>query len=213
MLGQRLAQLRKRNGWTQARLAAVIGERYERSMISHVESGRATLHFDALVKVARALDVSIDYLAGLTEDPSPADDRAPSSSSGLQRVPLRAATDPEARITGLESAPVVGHLAFRREWLNAHGISAASCSVIEVPDDSMDPTLQTGAWILIDHARTRRHGYGVFALDVENELRIGRAVYSDDDWLLAADNPKVQAAAWPSKSKIVGQVVWTGKVL
>ncbi len=213
MLGQRLAELRKRNGWTQARLAAVIGERYERSMISHVESGRATLHFDALVKVARALDVSIDYLAGLTEDPSPADDRAPSSSSGLQRVPLRAATDLEARITGIESAPVVGHLAFRREWLKAHGISAPLCSVIEVPDDSMDPTLQAGAWILVDHARTRRHGNGVFALHLENELLIGRAVYSDDDWLLATDNPKVRAATWPSKAKIVGEVVWAGKVL
>ena len=37
--------------------ASAIGERYERSMISHVETGRATLHFDALVEVAQALDV------------------------------------------------------------------------------------------------------------------------------------------------------------
>lgn len=213
MLGQRLAQLRKRNGWTQARLAAVIGEHYERSMISHVESGRATLHFDALVKVARALDVSIDYLAGLTADPSPADDRSRSSSSELQRVPLRAATDPSATTTDVELAPVIGHLAFRGKWLLAHGIPAESCSVIEVPDDSMDPTLQAGAWILVDHGQTRRHGNGVFALRVGSSLCIRRAVYSDDDWLLAADNPKVQTKAWPTKAKIFGQVVWTGKVL
>ncbi|MDE0106416.1 MAG: helix-turn-helix domain-containing protein [Bryobacterales bacterium] len=213
MLGQRLAQLRKRCGWTQARLAAVIGENYERSMISHVESGRATLHLNALIKVARALDVSIDYLAGLTEDPSPADDRSRSSSSELRRVPLRAATDPSAMTSDIESAAVIGHLAFRSEWLLAHGISADSCSVIEVPDDSMDPTLQVGAWILVDHGRTRRRGNGVFALHVGNALRIGRAVYSDDDWLLAADNPKVQARAWPREAKIFGQVVWTGKVL
>ena len=54
-LGQRLAQLLEQNGWIQARLASAIAEHYERSMISHLEAGGATLHLDALVKVAQAL--------------------------------------------------------------------------------------------------------------------------------------------------------------
>ena len=107
----------------------------------------------------------------------------------------------------------MGHLAFRREWLEVHGITADRCSVIEVVDDSMEPTLQEGAWTLVDHQRTRRHGNGIFALIIDNELSIRRAVYSDEDWLLAGDNPKVRASAWPIKARVVGQVVWTGRVL
>ena len=213
MLGRRLAQLRKRSGWTQARLAAVIGEHYERSMISHVESGRATLHFDALVKVARALDVSIDYLAGLTEDPTPADDRSPSDTSRLQRVPLREFAASEGRSTDLASAPPIGHLAFRREWMETHRISPDDCSAIEVPDDLMEPTIQAGAWVLVDHRRATRQGSSIFAVNLGDKLYVRRAVYSDQDWLLAGDNPKCQTLAWPGEARVLGQVVWMGTVL
>lgn len=213
MLGQRLAQLRKRSGWTQARLAAVIGESYERSMISHVESGRATLHFDALVKVARALDVSIDYLAGLTEDPTPADDRCPADTSRLQRVPLREFADSEGRSTDLASAPPIGHLAFRREWMETHGISPDNCSAIEVPDAMMEPTIQAGAWVLVDHRRAIRQGSSIFAVNLGDKLYVRRAVYSDQDWLLVGDNPKCETLAWPREATVLGQVVWMGTVL
>ena len=182
-------------------------------MISHVEAGRSTLHFDGLVKAARALDVSIDFLAGLTEDPSPADDRPPCNTSGVQRVPLREATDAEGWRTDVMSATVIGHLAFRREWLDTHGITAEECSVIEVPDDSMEPTLQAGASILVDHQRTRRQGNGIFAVHVGDELCVRRAVYSDEDWLLAGDNPKCKTWVWPSDARVSGQIVWTGRVL
>ncbi len=44
-------------------------------MISHIESGRSGLVRDGLVKAAQVLDVSVDYLLGLTDDPAPVDDR------------------------------------------------------------------------------------------------------------------------------------------
>ena len=165
-----MAQLLEQNGWIQARLASAIAEHYERSMISQLEAGGATLHLDALVKVAQALDVSIDYLMGLTEDPFPADDRSRSSSSGLPRMPLSGPTDPEGGSTNIESLPVIDLFAFRCEWLETRGSAAESCSAIEVPDDSMEPTLQAGASILVDHRRTRRQGNGVFALHVGDEF-------------------------------------------
>ena len=213
MLGQRLAQLRKRNGWSQAQLASAIGGRYDRSMISHVESGRATLHFDGLVKAARTLHVSLDYLAGLTEDSSPSEDRVSSNHSGLRRVPLRQLMRAEASPNDVLSAPVIGYLAFRDEWLDTHGITAEGYNAIEVPDESMEPTLQSGAWILIDHQRTRRQGGDIFAVLVGDEVCVRRAVYSDDGWMLACDNPKRRTLAWPSNARILGQVVWSSRVL
>ena len=213
MLGDRLAQSRKRNGLSQGRLASAMGDRYDGSMISHVEAGRSTLHFDGLVKAARALDVSIDYLAGLTEDPTPADDRSPSNTSTLQRVPLREVADIEGRRTDLASAPPVGHLAFRREWMETHRISPDNCSAIEVLDDLMEPTIQAGAWVLVDHRRTIRQGSSIFAVNLGDDLYVRRAVYSDQDWLLVGDNPKCETLAWPPEARVLGQVVWTGRVL
>ena len=213
MLGQRLAQLRKRNGWSQARLASAIGKRYDRSMIAHVEAGRVKLQFDGLVKAALALDVSIDYLAGLTEDPTPADDRSPSTSSDLQRVPLREPVNVEKWSSDVKSVPAIGHLLFRREWLRTHGVAPDGCSVVEMPDASMEPEIQAGAWILVDHNRTRRQGNSVFAVQVGNHLSVKRAVYSDDDWLLVGDNPKCKTLRWPDNAMVLGRVAWAGKVL
>ncbi len=213
MLGERLAQSRKRNGWSQGRLASAMGNRYDGSMISHVEAGRSTLHFDGLVKAARALDVSIDYLAGLTEDPTPADDRSPSNTSRLQRVPVREFAGSEGRSTHLASAPPIGHLAFRREWMETNRISPDNCSAIEVPDAMMEPTIQSGAWVLVDHRRAIRQGSSIFAVNLGDRLHVRRAVYSDQDWLLVGDNPKCETLAWPGEASVLGQVVWMGTVL
>lgn len=57
---------------SQIQLAAAMGDRYNRQMISHVENGRSALLFDGIIQAARVLGVSIDWLAGLTDDPRPA---------------------------------------------------------------------------------------------------------------------------------------------
>ena len=75
MIGKRLAESRKRVGLSQHRLAVELGERYSQPMISMVESDRKALRFDGMVQAARILEISTDYLAGLTDDPTPVDDR------------------------------------------------------------------------------------------------------------------------------------------
>ena len=72
MLGKRLAASRERAGLTQVELAAALGPRYDQAMVSRVESGQKGLRFDGVVRAARELQVSVDYLAGLTDDPEPA---------------------------------------------------------------------------------------------------------------------------------------------
>ena len=74
MLGDRLAEARRRAGLSQVDLALALGDRYDQPMISHVEAGRKTLRFDGLANAAKALKVSSDYLLGLTDDPTPASD-------------------------------------------------------------------------------------------------------------------------------------------
>lgn len=65
-LGERMKQLRKERGWSQADLA----ERVETDarQISRYENGRITPSLDALIRIAEAFDISVDYL--LIEDAS-----------------------------------------------------------------------------------------------------------------------------------------------
>ena len=72
MLGERLAQARKRAGLYQVDLAAAMGDRYDQKAVSAVERGRNSLRLDGLVSAAEELDVSADWLLGLTDDPTPA---------------------------------------------------------------------------------------------------------------------------------------------
>ena len=72
VIGERLAIARKKAGLAQVELAVAMGDRYDQKMVSHVERGRSNLRFEGAVKAARELGVSLDYLAGLTDDPTPA---------------------------------------------------------------------------------------------------------------------------------------------
>ena len=59
-LGERIRQLRKEAGWSQAELAERVGTDSQR--ISRYENGRITPSLDAIVRIAEALNVSIDHL-------------------------------------------------------------------------------------------------------------------------------------------------------
>ena len=87
MIGERLAVARKRAGLAQVELAAALGDRYDQSMISQVESGQKTLRYDGLVKAVKELDISLDYLFGLTDDPTPAASRSSNHADGEYPVP------------------------------------------------------------------------------------------------------------------------------
>jgi transcriptional regulator with XRE-family HTH domain len=59
-LGDRIRQLRKEAGWSQAELGDKIGTDSQR--VSRYETGKITPSLDAIVRIAQALNVSIDHL-------------------------------------------------------------------------------------------------------------------------------------------------------
>lgn len=64
----RLRQARKKAGKTQMDMARAIGAKNYTSY-GQYENGYRMPGFDMIVKFASTLDVSIDWLAGLSEDP------------------------------------------------------------------------------------------------------------------------------------------------
>ena len=65
----RLKDLRKERGFSQVKMQMLTG--IDQSDYSKIESGRRNLSFGQCRRVALALDTSMDYLAGLTDQPEP----------------------------------------------------------------------------------------------------------------------------------------------
>jgi transcriptional regulator with XRE-family HTH domain len=69
MVDSRLKKLRKERGFTQVKMQVLTG--IDQSDYSKIESGRRYYTFEQCRKIALALNTSMDYLAGLTDDPAP----------------------------------------------------------------------------------------------------------------------------------------------
>ena len=65
----RLKELRKEKGFTQIKIQMLTG--IDQSDYSKLESGKRYFTFEQCRKLAIALDTSMDYLAGLTDDKKP----------------------------------------------------------------------------------------------------------------------------------------------
>ncbi|MBQ7116352.1 MAG: helix-turn-helix transcriptional regulator [Clostridia bacterium] len=65
----RIKELRKERGYTQIKIQMLTG--IDQSDYSKIESGKRHLTFEQCRKLAIALNTSMDYLAGLTDEKDP----------------------------------------------------------------------------------------------------------------------------------------------
>ena len=65
----RLRDLRKERGYTQVRMQMLTG--IDQSDYSKIESGKRYYTFEQCRRIALALETSMDYLAGLTNEKEP----------------------------------------------------------------------------------------------------------------------------------------------
>ncbi len=66
---KRLKNLRLEKGYTQIKMQMLTG--IDQSDYSKLETGKRYYTFEQLKKIALALDTSMDYLAGLTDEKKP----------------------------------------------------------------------------------------------------------------------------------------------
>ena len=225
--GRRLAQSRKRVRLTQVQLAVALGDRYDHTMISHVEAGRSALLFDGATKAARELGVSLDYLAGLTDTPAPA---ATLAAKVRELDDASAVTTDEADghsvdVMELDTAAGAGavvdfervkdRIKFRQSWLRKHGLVARQCKVIGVKGTSMEPTLTDGCSILIDLNRRSRLVGHIYVVRTDDGLIVKRAGKSRaGSWQLVSDNPDKKewpTLRWPADAEVIGEVKWAAR--
>ena len=234
MIGSRLKDARTKAGLTQIDLAVAMGDRYTSSMVSQVESGSRSLRLDGAAKAASELDISLDYLVGLTDDPTPYRDLArrwaqldavaheireePGPIWGAQDdlddtryVEIHEVEAAAGSGMLIEGAQVKGRLAFQRDWLRRNRINPEQCTVIGVSGDSMEPTLPNGCSILVDHSRRTRRRGRIYVLQDDDSLLVKRAGREKSGWLMLSDNPYWPPAPWPESATVIGEVRWSAR--
>ena len=64
-----MKRLCKERGFSQVKMQMLTG--IDQSDYSKIETGKRNMTFEQCRRIALALDTSMDYLAGLTDDPRP----------------------------------------------------------------------------------------------------------------------------------------------
>ena len=223
---------------SESQLARASG--ISQAAISRIEAGLREPAADTLRRLAAALNVSADYLLGLTDAPASATERDREMAARDARIrdlegrpgddePWRypllnetySSAGPGAHVTNERSA---SYVPFRQDWSQRHGLHPSHCDVIGVRGDSMEPTLQDGAWILVDRRRTEPRDGKVFVVRAGDETLVKRLRrVRSGGWWLVSDNRSRDAETGrpthPPRSfplaggAIIGQVMWAGKTL
>ena len=200
---------------------------YTRQMISRIEHGQSATSVESLLAAARALDVSLDYLAGLTDTPEPAAALAAKVSEldDASAVTTDEADGHSVDVMELDTAAGAGavvdfervkdRIRFRQSWLRKHGLVAHQCKVIGVKGTSMEPTLVDGCSILIYLNRRRRTAGHLYVIRTDDGLIVKRAGKSRaGNWQLVSDNPDKKewpTRPWPADAEVIGEVKWAAR--
>ncbi|PTE19516.1 hypothetical protein C5F48_22515 [Cereibacter changlensis JA139] len=122
-------------------------------------------------------------------------------------------------------APVVGQLAFRKDWLKKIGVSPSKAVLARVHGDSMQPTMQPDDLVMIDRARNTvpvrartandRRPATIYALLHEGHARIKRIERPEEGlMMLVSDNPaygpEILTGSRIEALNIIGKVMWWG---
>ena len=189
-IGQRIRQLRKKRGLSQPALANRAG--VSQGTISQLETN-PTQQSKHLVAIARALDVSVDWLekgTGPIERPKKTAIVPDESDQfiAIRKVVFRIS----AGVAGFavdflddgEGAP----LFFQKTWFEARGYSPDDLYAIKVRGASMEPSLNDGDTVVVNAEAKDPVDGEVFAANYDGELVIKRLVRDAGDWWLCSDS-------------------------
>ena len=134
-----------------------------------------------------------------------------SKSGSVYQIPVfeTGATMSKASIS--EDKHIVGYMSFQKSWFDEYGFNPQHCAVMQVRDNSMEPTIANHSIVLVDRSRCRRQEGRIYAIRIGNNLVIKRLVKNKDKWQLVSDHPKLRSDAFPIAAKIIGEVKWMAR--
>lgn len=211
---ERVLLARKAKGLTQKELAQKAG--VSQATISDIERGRnsSSLEVPAL---AKALGLSIDALATGKDFATKKEDVS-ITTNDFAFIPLYDVLGACGNGYINDNPEVKSKLAFRKDWLKEAALQEKHLSIITAHGDSMWPTINDGAILLLNSQFGRLESGKVYALLHNGEVRVKRLFGSfTGEWRIASDNPNKMlypddtlSAEAMSGLQVIGRVVWAG---
>lgn len=142
--------------------------------------------------------------------------------SDLANIPLHEAFLSAGAGAANTSEHIVGHLAFRHDWLRKVGVVPANAILARASGDSMQPCIWDGDVLLIDRSRIEPPGAPrkgvtsrrppIFALLDDGEAKVKRIQLQEGGMAaLISDNPDYPPQFTRIDTlKIIGKVMWWG---
>ena len=92
-----------------------------------------------------------------------------------------------------------------------HGVDSAHWDIVEIPDESMEPTLPNGGVTMVDSTSTDWNPPSIKVVQFGGNT-VFRRVVTDAEGrrLLVCDHPDWPDEPWPADARIVGQARWVG---
>lgn len=202
-------------GFSEAAVASRLG--VKRNTFNHWLNDRAEPKFEVLLNFCEITGVEIGDILRRGDDDH-INFKLDESDPDFVRIDI---LDVDLAAGAGRIAPneeAVGQLAFRADWLNRIGVNPAEASLVRVEGESMEPTLESGSMVMIDHRNKEPIAKrGVFACRLGDLLVVKRVEVSIEDRsvMLHSDNPAVPTRHIPSPDEadfeIIGKVVWSAK--
>ena len=148
------------------------------------------------------------------DDGSREESASPREAPAARHAEIRHVAADADRHDGAREDEAASHVAFRRDWVDRHGIDPGRCAVLGVQGESMEPTVPDGSLVLIDCTRRSLRNGRVFVVRTGDGLsvkRIGKD--ADGGWLLVNDHPGWSDARWPDNAEVIGEVRWVATLL
>lgn len=210
-IGERIRAARKERGLTQGDLGKAVG--VGQSVISEIEHGKLKSWPTHRVAIQRALGKPRSYFEPVESDEVPEVDAANDLPDAVQ-IP-----EYDVRLSA-GGGFVVDQESTRRHWplprflvVDRLGLAPGHATVQEVIGDSMEPTLSSGDYVLIDLSDHRIGLPGIFAVWDGDALvckRLERVPGSEPSEVrLKSDNPLHGEYRVPEERvRVIGRVRW-----
>ena len=188
----RIKEYRRARGLTAKQLAERVG--VAESTMSLYENGKREPDFETLMRIAAALDASVDALLGIKNAQTGV--KIPVYGAVAAGVPIEAITDIE------DYEEITEGMAATSEY-----------AALRIHGDSMEPRMAEGDVVIVRVQEHVENGDVAIVLVDGEEATCKRVMKTDEGLMLISTNPKYAPMFYPNRDLEAGRVRIFGKVV
>ncbi|WP_372835966.1 helix-turn-helix domain-containing protein [Pontibacterium sp.] len=155
--------------------------------VQDIEEGERSPSEEELIAIAKAFGVPVGWLTEGEQDAEPYPSLSPVPQ--YNQIPVLDVELAAGNGTHIDMERVTDWVPISQDWIQEKQYSKDRLVVVSVIGDSMMPRLHEGDMLLVNTADQKPASGNVYAIAVDNELRVKRLIKRmDGAWIISSDN-------------------------